>query len=201
MTVNQSMFKSIIAETLRDSAGSYTVEEIVSKFSNPSQLLDVSESDLMTIRGIGKAKAKQIIAAIQLAKIMNMSRSEPTIIRSPSDVYAYLRWKIGYEQKEHFVVIFLSTKNHILGHEVIAVGSLNACLVHVREVFKSAIRRSACSIIVSHNHPSQDTTPSQEDVQLTARLAQAAEIIGIDLLDHVIVSGTEYTSLREKGLI
>lgn len=201
MNINHT-FKSLLAETLRESANSYLVEKIVTHFNSPQQLLDVTEQELLSIRGIGKVKAKQIVAAIQLAKMMNVLKTEPTIIRSPRDVFEYLRWEIGYEQKEHFIVIFLSTKNHILGKETISIGSLNSAIVHPREVYKAAIRRSACSIIVSHNHPSQICTlPSPEDIQLTKRLAEAGEIIGIELLDHVIVSGSDYTSLKERGLL
>jgi DNA repair protein RadC len=198
MIVNHT-FKSILAEALRESAHSYLIEEIATQFSSPQQLLDVTEQELMSIRGIGRAKARQIIAAIQLAKMMNVPRAENTIIRNPCDVFECLRWDIGHEQKEHFVVLFLSTKNHVIGKETISIGSLNSAIVHPREVYKAAIRRSACSIVVSHNHPSQDTTPSPEDIQLTKRLAEVGEVVGIELLDHVILSGSGYTSLKEMG--
>lgn len=199
--MNTNTFKSLLAETLRESANSYLVEEIVTQFCTPKQLLDVTEQDLLRIPGIGKVKCKQIMAAVQLAKLMNMPKDAPTIIRSPRDVFELLRWEIGHQQKEHFIVLFLSTKNHVIGKEIISIGSLNSCIVHPREVFKSACKRSAASIVAVHNHPSEDTTPSLEDIQITKRLAEAGEIIGIDLLDHVIVSTSEFTSLKEKGVI
>lgn len=200
MNINDT-FKSLLAETLRESANSYLVEEIVTQFNSPQQLLDVTEQELMTIRGIGKTKAKQVVAAIQLAKMMNIPRAEEVVIRSPQDIFELMRYEIGLEKREHFYILTLDTKNKVISKELISIGSLNAAIVHVREVYRIAIKRAAASIVAIHNHPSQDTTPSFEDNQLTKRLAEAGEIIGIQLLDHVIVSGTEYTSLKEKGLL
>lgn len=193
-------FKAILAEALRESTNSYIVDEIVNQFSTPRQLLDVTEQELMQIPGIGKAKARNILAAVQLAKMLNMPSAEPSIIRSPSDVFDLLRWEIGIESKEHFLLLMLSTKNHVIGKEVISIGSLNASIVHPREVYRAAIRFNACSVIASHNHPSGCTQPSPEDLQVTQRLKEAGDIIGIELLDHVIVSASEFTSLKERGL-
>lgn len=102
-------------------------------------------------------------------------------------------------QKEHFVCLFLNTKNHVIGQETLSMGSLNASIVHPREVFRAAIKCSSASIICAHNHPSGDPTPSPEDISLTARLLQAGEIIGIDVLDHLIIGDSSFVSLKEKG--
>lgn len=107
--------------------------------------------------------------------------------------------QLRYLQKEHFVCLFLNTKNHVIGQETLSMGSLNASIVHPREVFRAAIKCSSASIICAHNHPSGDPTPSPEDISLTARLLQAGEIIGIDVLDHLIIGDSSFVSLKEKG--
>jgi DNA repair protein RadC len=144
-------------------------------------------------------KARQIIAALSLAKSLSVPQAERCIIRSPKDVADLLRPEIGYQQREHFVVLFLDTKNRLIAKETIAIGSLNACIVHPREVLKAAIKRSSATIVLSHNHPSGDTNPSQEDIQITTRLIDAGNIIGIEILDHVIVGLDRHYSLKENG--
>lgn len=108
---------------------------------------------------------------------------------------------LRYLQKEHFVCLFLNTKNHVLAQETLSIGSLNASIVHPREIFRAAIKRSSASIICAHNHPSGDPTPSPEDIQITERLVQAGELIGIEVLDHVIIGDKHYISLKEQGLM
>lgn len=103
--------------------------------------------------------------------------------------------------QEHFIVLFLDTKNYIIGQKTIFIGSLNKAIVHPREVFKEAIKRSSASVICAHNHPSGDATPSQQDIQLTHRLYEAGELIGIRLLDHLIIGDNQFTSLKEKGYL
>lgn len=199
MIVNHT-FKSILAQTLRESANSYLIEEIAAQFSSPQQLLDVTEQELMNIRGIGKAKARQIIAAVQLAKLINTPSTDKFVIRSPKDVFDLLRYDIGYERQEHFVVLFLSTKNHVIARETLFIGTLNSCVAHPREIFKAACKHSAASIIIAHNHPSGCTTPSPEDLSLSTRVKDCGELMGIECLDSVVISHSEYTSLKERGL-
>ena len=103
--------------------------------------------------------------------------------------------------QEHFVALFLNTKNQIIHQQTIFIGSLNASIVHPREVFREAVKRSAASIIVAHNHPSGDPTPSQEDIQVTKRLNESGKMIGIDLLDHIIIGDRKFISLKEKGYL
>jgi DNA repair protein RadC len=108
---------------------------------------------------------------------------------------------LRYLQKEHFVCLFLNTKNHVIGQETLSMGSLNASIVHPREVFRAAIKRSIASIICVHNHPSGDPTPSPEDIQMTARIVEAGQIIGIVVLDHIILGDQNFVSLKEKGFM
>ena len=105
------------------------------------------------------------------------------------------------DQQEKLYCLYLNTKNEVVHEKAVFIGSLNASIVHPREVFKEALKWSAASIIVSHNHPSGDPTPSQEDVQVTRRLTQAGEILGIECLDHLIIGDGRYVSMKEKGYI
>ncbi len=166
------------------------------------ELMTMTTDELMQIKGIGKAKALQIKAGLELAKrISKASFGERVIIRTPEDVSLFLMEDMRYEQKEKFVTIFLNTKNHVIGHEVLSIGSLNSTIVHPREVFRAAIQRCSSAIICVHNHPSGDPTPSRDDIDMTRRLQEAGGIVGIDVLDHVIIGDASFTSLKEQGLM
>ncbi|WP_284637885.1 RadC family protein [Paenibacillus silviterrae] len=165
-------------------------------------LSDLSLQQLMEIKGIGATKALQIMAGIELGRRMARTTLEETVtIRSPQDVAKLLMEELRYLNKEHFVCLFLNTKNHVIGQETLSMGSLNASIVHPREVFRAAIKRSSASIVCAHNHPSGDPTPSQEDIQLTRRLVEAGEVIGIDVLDHIVIGDHKFVSLKELGLM
>ncbi len=198
--MDKMTFKHLLATTTREKEDSYVVNELFTRYPSIQELLDVTEEELLQIKGIGKVKAQQIIAALQLARMNPNPSEERFTIRSPEDAYEYLR-DMQYLNQEHFVVLGLNTKNEILYRETIFVGTLNSSVVHPREVFKSLIRRSCASAIVSHNHPSGDVSPSQEDVQVTKRLHEAGKTIGIEVLDHIIVGHERYVSLKEKGYL
>ncbi|MEO3947152.1 DNA repair protein RadC [Gorillibacterium sp. CAU 1737] len=164
------------------------------------RLVDMSVEQLTQIKGIGPVKAVQIKASIELGKRLSRSSiRDEVVIRSPKDVADFLMEDMRYLQKEHFVCLFLNTKNRVIAQETLSMGSLNASIVHPREVFLAAIKRSSASLICVHNHPSGDPTPSPEDIELTARLKEAGEIIGIDVLDHIVLGDHRYVSLKEKG--
>jgi len=176
-------------------------QRILSKLETLQSLHDVSIEELTNIKGIGPAKAIQLKAAIELGKrIAKSSPQDKFAIRSPQDVADYIMEDVRYLKQEHFITLLLDTKNHVIGKETISVGSLNASIVHPREVFKPAIKKSASSIIAIHNHPSGDPTPSREDIEVTKRLSQAGNIIGIDVLDHIIIGDSNYISLKDKGI-
>ncbi|MCR4431473.1 MAG: DNA repair protein RadC [Tepidanaerobacteraceae bacterium] len=163
---------------------------------------DSSLEELSEIRGIGLAKSVQIKAAVELGRrISSYAGQNPYIISTPADVKSLLMEEMRFLQKEHFKVILLNIKNHVISVEDISVGSINSSIVHPREVFKPAIRRSSASIVLVHNHPSGDPTPSKEDVDITRRLVEAGKLLGIDVVDHVIIGNGIYISLREKGII
>ena len=155
----------------------------------------------MEVNGIGEAKACIILAAVELARRIRQVRNpERPMISSPADVDRLLRGRIANLDRENFIVVLLNAKNEVIETSTISVGTLSYSLVHPREVFKPAIRASAASIILAHNHPSGKVEPSREDREVTARLAEAADILGIEVLDHVIV-GDSYFSMKEHGVL
>lgn len=154
------------------------------------------------VRGIGEAKAITLLAALELGRrLASLAPLERTAVRTPDDVAALLLPRFRYESRESFVAVLLSTKNHVLKTPVISVGSLNASIVHPRELFREAINASAAAVIVAHNHPSGDPTPSPEDVSLTRKLVEAGKILDIPVLDHVVLGDGKYVSFKEKGIL
>ncbi|MDO4289182.1 MAG: DNA repair protein RadC [Eubacterium sp.] len=153
------------------------------------------------LKGIGTAKACQLKAALELGRRLNFGRAKLNKIACPGDVYDLLRGEMAWLPEEHFRVLLMDTKNRIIRTEEISIGTVSASLVHPREVYVKAIRHQASAIIAVHNHPSGETTPSQEDVRITRRLAESGQLLGIPLLDHIIVGSETYTSLKEQGLL
>ena len=196
---HMNTLKNLLADTLCEKISSYIIEEIFTRFPSVSELLDVTEQELTAIKGIGKVKTRQIISTLKLSRLLATPTNNPQVIRCPQDVWDFVSPELSYLHKEHFVCLFLNTKNHIIAKETISIGSLSAAIVHARELFRPAIKRAAASIICVHNHPSGDPTPSLEDIQLTKRLVQAGEIIGIEVLDHMVVGHERFCSLKELG--
>lgn len=177
-------------------------EEIVRKFPNLYTLRNITIDELMTIKGIGKAKAIQILAAIELGSRTSQYVLERGMqIRSPSDCAEFITEEVKTLEQEHFIGIYLDTKNRILAKKTLFIGSLNRSLVHPREVFKEALKHGCASIILVHNHPSNDVTPSPQDISITKRLIEIGELIGIEILDHLIVGANNYLSMREAKYI
>lgn len=177
-------------------------ERVLREAGSLKGLNEMRIEQLTAIKGVGPAKAMQIQAGVELGRRLTRSAPEERYtIRSPGDAAELLMEDLRYLDKEHFVCLYLNTKNHVIGRETISVGSLNATVVHPREVFRSAIQRSSASILCAHNHPSGDPTPSHEDTELTQRLLEAGEIIGIDLLDHLVIGDGVFVSMKERGLM
>ncbi|MCE8422553.1 MAG: DNA repair protein RadC [Candidatus Methanoperedens sp.] len=169
---------------------------------NLKQLSQTNHTQLMKMHGIKKSKAAQILACFEIARRLESFHEETKLkINSPEDVYRRLYPRLREQKKESFIELCLDTKNQILKEEVISVGSLNANIVHPREVFKTALAESAAHIIVAHNHPSGDPTPSREDIEITKKLVDAGKIIGIDVLDHMIIGDGRHFSMKEAGYI
>ncbi|GGK15949.1 UPF0758 protein YsxA [Caldalkalibacillus thermarum] len=172
---------------------------ILKEIGSLNRLHDVSVEELMHIKGVGQAKAVQIKAGVELGRRVARRQKELSAIRSPEDAAAYLMERLSLELQEKFYCLYLNTKNQVIFEKTVFIGSLNASIVHPREVYKEAIKWSAASIIVAHNHPSGDPTPSREDIEVTKRLQQAGEILGIECLDHLIIGHERYISLKNKG--
>lgn len=165
-------------------------------------LAESSIDELCSLKGVGIAKAAQIKAAVELGKrLACMGQVMRPTVRNPEEVCTLVMEEMCYLDRENFRVIFLNTKNQVLGIETISVGSLNSSLSHPREVFKRAIQKSAAAIILVHNHPSGDPTPSAEDIEITRRLCEVGKVVGIDVLDHLIIGDHVFTSLKEKRYI
>ncbi|WP_269902676.1 RadC family protein [Crassaminicella thermophila] len=165
-------------------------------------LADCTIEELSQIKGIGVAKACQVVAAIELGKRLAMSSAKAKInINSPRDIVKIFMEEMRYYKKEYFKIMLLNTKNEIISIENISIGSLNSSLVHPREVFVRAIRKSAASLVLIHNHPSGNPKPSNEDIKITQRLIEAGKIIGIEILDHIIIGDGIYISLKEISMI
>lgn len=186
----------------KDESVVHLANRIMRQVGSIRQLVDLSIEELTEIKGIGTAKAIQIKAGIELGRrITRTGKEEVKAIRSPRDAADLLIEQLRYLQKEHFVCLFLNTKNHIISQETLSMGSLNASIVHPREVFRAAIKCSSASVIFAHNHPSGDPAPSPEDVALTKRLVEAGKIIGIEVLDHLVIGDMKFVSLKEQGLM
>ncbi|PKM95922.1 MAG: hypothetical protein CVU84_03725 [Firmicutes bacterium HGW-Firmicutes-1] len=161
----------------------------------------LSLKELETIPGIGRVKAIQIKSIAELStRISKNSAIQKLQISSPGSVANIYMEEMRHLQQEHLKIVLLDTKNNIISDHTISIGTVNASLVNPREVFIHALKNLAVHIIILHNHPSGDPTPSKEDISITKRITEASEIIGIKLLDHIIIGDGKYISLREKGI-
>lgn len=176
-------------------------KEAINKFKNLNGVLDASLQELQEVKGIGPSNAFGIKLVQSVNERYLKNKIDPqTLLNDPKQVFEYLREKIGKKKKEHFTILCFDTKNKLISCDV-SVGTLNASLVHPREVFNEAIINHASYIIVAHNHPSGDPTPSRDDIATTSRLINAGKILGISVEDHVIVTSAGYRSLREMKIV
>ncbi|PEC19515.1 DNA repair protein RadC [Bacillus cereus] len=198
--------RELLAVLLRTGSKEETVlklsDKILHHFDGLRMLKDATLEELISIHGVGIAKASQLMAAFELGRRMvRLEYQNRYSIRSPEDCARYMMEEMRFLQQEHFVCLYLNTKNQVIHRQTIFIGSLNTSIVHLREVFKEAFRRAAASIICLHNHPSGDPTPSREDIEVTKRLVECGRIIGIEVLDHIIIGDHKFVSLKEKGHI
>ena len=202
------------AENLKDSellaillrtgkAGKNVIEiasQILAKYSK-KRLLQMSYEDLVKIGGIDSAKATTLLAAFELSKrAMEVNDTNLPSINDAKDAVAQLA-DLRDLKKEHFVALYINARNKLIHRDLVSVGTLNANLVHPREVFEPAIARSSVQVIVAHNHPSGDPEPSEDDLVITKKLVDGGKLLGIEVIDHIIITKTGYLSFKDKKLI
>ena len=198
----QELLAIIIRTGSRDANAIQLAESILYQFKDLRGINHASIEELCNAAaGVGEAKAAEIKAALELGRRLNQQDSEVVRIKSPQDVAAWVMEELRYLQQEQFRILLLNTKNVIIACEEVSKGSLNSSIVHPREVFARAIRRSAAAIILVHNHPSGDPTPSQEDINITRRLVEVGRLVGIEVLDHLVIGDGVFSSLKEKGYV
>jgi DNA repair protein RadC len=181
--------------------GENAVQRLLQAFGGLRGLHQASLDEVTAQRGIGEAKAAAIKAAIELGRRLSLeSPDERPTIGSPADAAALVQFEMGALEQEHLRVMILNTRNQVLDIEEIYHGSLNASMVRVGEVFRPAVRRNAASIVVVHNHPSGDPTPSPDDIAVTRAMIEAGRLLDIEVLDHLVIGQGRYISLKEKGL-
>lgn len=174
--------------------------ELLKSVESLKQLKALSINDLNKVKGVGLYKALILKAAFELGERMHSGSLEEKIqITSPQDVANFMMGKMEHLTQEKFIVLFLNSKNVIIKQKTIFIGTLNSSVIHPREIFSEAIKCASNAIVVLHNHPSGDTTPSKEDIRATNRLRECGEILGIDLLNHIIIGDHTYMSMVEDG--
>lgn len=201
---NTELLAILLRTGMKDKSVMRVAEEVLAHFEGQglSGLIHMSPKELAQIKGVGPTKAVTILAAVELGRRLAVRAAESIeSIGGPEDAAHYAMPRFRYEQQEHFALMTLDTKNHITGFFDLTVGTLSASLVDPREVYRKAIQQSAAAIIVFHNHPSGDPSPSREDIAVTERLAKTGKIIGIELLDHIILARDTYLSLKEEGIV
>lgn len=197
----QELLQLILGRGIAGESVAVTAQKLLSQFGSLQKLAEASVEDLSLIRGIGLAKAAQLKAAFEIGRRI-FTQALPyksKELADPEKVYRLIKSRLKDYHKEHFYIILLNSRNHSLAE--VSVGSLNASIVHPREVFAEAIKNKAASVIFSHNHPSCDPEPSEDDIVMTKRLVEAGKILGIEVVDHIIVTKNSFSSFKEKGLI
>lgn len=194
----------LLAIIIGTGKGISIAQTLVTRFKTLDNIRSATIQELMTIKGIGRSVAGNILACLELAKRLSegdVISEKCNPITSPELMFNQIRNKVANHFKEHFFVCSLDTRNYLIAVDEISVGTLTSSLVHPREAFETAIKRHAAHIIIAHNHPSGETDPSDDDLKITKRLVDAGRIMGIEVLDHLIVTTSSYLSFKEQCLI
>jgi DNA repair protein RadC len=199
---NSELLALVIRSGIKKRTAVELSQDILNYFGGLKGLINLGVEELKTIKGVGLAKASQLRAVVELSKrIYTAEENVKKVVRSPQDVAGLIMSDLRFLKQEVFGLVLLDIKNQVIATPKISKGGLNSSIVHPREVFKEAIRRSSAAIILYHNHPSGLPEPSQEDVEITKNLIDAGEVTGIEVLDHIIIGDNSHISMKEKGLI
>ncbi|MBM7560762.1 RadC family protein [Fusibacter tunisiensis] len=200
---NSELLAILIRTGTKHKTAVQLAQELVNSCSGDfSEFANITLEELSGFTGIGPSKACQILAAVEVGKRVKMSGIvRRTKVSSPADIYQYFSAQLSDLKVEKFIIVLLNTKNEIINWEMVSMGSLNASIVHPREVYNRAVKRSAASILVLHNHPSGHVKPSAEDINITRRLKESGTLLGIPLIDHLIIGKDSYFSFKEENLL
>lgn len=196
---NEELIAIILRSGTKNYSSKYLANLILKEYKDISELKDASINKLCNIKGIGKTKAIELLAAIELGKrVFYFKNKKDIIFNSTEKIYNFFKYEFILEKQERFYVIFLDAKCKLISYKNLFTGSVNISNVHPREIFKEAFNASASSIICIHNHPSGDVTPSNSDIEITKSLMKIGKIMGIEVLDHIIIGNDKYYSFYEK---
>jgi DNA repair protein RadC len=197
----QELLQLILGRGVAGESVAITAQKLLSQFGSLQKLAEASIEELSSIKGIGLAKAAQIKAAFEIGRRVSLQTPsyKSKELNDPEKVYRLIKSKLKDYHKEHFYIIALNSRNYSIAE--VSVGSLNASIVHPREVFAEAIKSKAASVIFAHNHPSGDPEPSEDDLVLTKKLVESGKILGIEVFDHIIVVKDGFFSFKNKELI
>lgn len=217
---NKSVLKEIEERLYREDANNLDTEELISLIirngDNTKNVLELSKNlmrrfgrleamtcvnELSSQKGMGPVKAMQIVSALELGKRRYQPEEDKRQVFFSEDIYEMFRWDMGLYDTEHFRIVLLNTKNFVTRVEEISVGTINMSLVHTREVFSLALKTKAAAIVLVHNHPAGDSSPSEEDINITKKLIHTANIVGIEIFDHIIVCKNNYFSFKDKNML
>ena len=197
----QELLQIILGRGVAGESVAITAQKLLAQFGSLQKLTEASIEELSSIKGIGLAKATQIKATFEISR--RISTQVPSYkskeLTDPKKVYRLIKSKLKDYHKEHFYIIVLNSRGYSIAE--VSIGSLNASIVHPREVFAEAIKNKAASVVFAHNHPSGDPEPSEDDLLLTKKLVESGKILGIEVIDHIIVSKDNFFSFKNKGII
>lgn len=198
---NAELLAIILRTGVQGESVLHLASRLLAKYNGLLGLTRANFSELCTERGLGPAKATQLMAALELGRrLVIASPEERPVVRSPADAANLLMLEMAPLQQEHLRLLLLDTKNRVLSSPTVYIGSLNMSMLRVGEVFREAVRQNCAAIIVAHNHPSGDPTPSPEDIAVTERIVGAGQLLDVEVLDHLIIGQQRYVSLKERGL-
>ncbi len=199
---SQELLAVILGRGIAGESVIVTAQRLLKEFGDLKGLAQATVEELSRVKGIGQAKACQIKASFELASRLEgySSINNREAIKTPTDVVSFVRNRLKDKKKEYFLAVLLDTRGQVIKTSEISIGSLDSSIVHPREVYKEAIAASAASVVFVHNHPSGDPTPSEIDIGLNKRLVEAGELLGIEVLDHIVIGNPDYVSLKSKGL-